>query len=104
MKKKADKKPESISALAKAKGMKPSLVHGRIRRGWTLEEALLTPPRKIAKPKKAEPKLSKEEAEIVNDKLKQEIQSTQSHDEAMGWLIFIVVCAAIVGAFIFISQ
>ena len=97
MKKKADKKPESISALAKAKGMKPSLVHSRIRRGWTLEEALLTPPRKIAKPKKAEPT-------VVNDMPTKEIESTQSHDEAMGWLIFIVVCAAIVGAFIFISQ
>lgn len=97
MKKKADKKPESISALAKAKGMKPSLVHSRIRRGWTLDEALLTPPRKIAKPKKAEPK-------VVNDMPVKETEKPQTHDEAMGWLIFIVVCAAIVGAFIFISQ
>lgn len=33
----------NISKLARAAGLTPTIVHGRLNIGWTLEEALITP-------------------------------------------------------------
>lgn len=33
----------NISKLARAAGLSPTVVHGRLNNGWTLEEALNTP-------------------------------------------------------------
>jgi hypothetical protein len=95
MKKKAIKKPESIAALAKAKGMNPALVQNRVRRGWSLEDALITP---VRKKKKIKP------VKVVNDKPRQEIPQINKTDESFGWVIFVLVCAGIVGAFVALSN
>ena len=95
MKKKAIKKPESIAALAKAKGMSPALVQNRVRRGWSLEDALITP---VRKKKKIKP------VKVVNDKPRQEIPQVNKTDESFGWVIFVLVCAGIVGAFVALSN
>ena len=95
MKKKAIKKPESIAALAKAKGMSPALVQNRVRRGWSLEDALITP---VRKKKKIKP------VKVVNDKPRQEIPQINKTDESFGWVIFVLVCAGIVGAFVALSN
>jgi len=95
MKKKAIKKPESIAALAKAKGMSPALVQNRVRRGWSLEDALITP---VRKKKKTKP------VKVVNDKPRQEIPQPSKTDESHGWLIFILVCIAIVAGFVTLSK
>lgn len=36
---------ESIAELARAKGIKPTIVHNRVAKGWSLEKALTTPVR-----------------------------------------------------------
>lgn len=36
----------NIAEMAKAWGLKPKLVRDRLRMGWTVEKALLTPPQK----------------------------------------------------------
>lgn len=36
----------NIAEMAKAWGLRPKLVRDRLRRGWTVEKALLTPPQK----------------------------------------------------------
>jgi len=97
-KKAAKKKTESITAMAKAKGMKPSTVQARIRYGWSLEKALLTP---VQKKKKAKPVAT---VKVVNDKPREEIQQPIKTDESLGWVIFVLVCAGIVGAFVALSN
>jgi len=97
MKKKAIKKPETIAAMAKAKGISPNVVYNRTNRGWSLEKALLTP---VKKKKKPQPKPVK----VVNDKPRQEIPQINKTDESFGWMIFVLVCAGIVGAFVALSN
>jgi len=97
MKKKAIKKPETIAAMAKAKGINPNVVYNRVHLGWSLEKALLTP---VKKKKKPQPKPVK----VVNDKPRQEIPQVSKTDESFGWVIFVLVCAGIVGAFVALSN
>jgi len=95
MKKKAIKKPETIAAMAKAKGINPNVVYNRVHIGWSLEKALLTP---VKKRKKAKP------VKVVNDKPRQEIPQPSKTDESLGWVIFTLVCAGIVGAIVALSK
>jgi hypothetical protein len=95
MKKKAIKKPETIAAMAKAKGISPNVVYNRTNRGWSLEKALITP---VRKKKKIKP------VKVVNNKPRQEIPQPSKTDESFGWVIFVLVCAGIVGAFVALSN
>ena len=61
---------QNVSELARKAGIKPSIVHNRIHRGWSLEEALEKRPRlKKKSTKKAAPK--KKFKKVVEDAMPQ---------------------------------
>ena len=49
-------KRQNVAAMAKANGIAPQTAHNRILKGWSVEAATSTPPRKYQRPR-AKPKL-----------------------------------------------
>ena len=49
-------KRQNVAAMAKANGIAPQTAHNRILKGWSVEAATSTPPRKYHRPR-AKPKL-----------------------------------------------
>ena len=49
-------KRQNVAAMARANGIAPQTAHNRILKGWSVEEATSTPPRKYQRPR-AKPKL-----------------------------------------------
>lgn len=59
----------NVSKLARAAGLTPTIVHGRLNTGWTLEEALTTP--KFARRRKSAPVTPTTETKVTEQPVPQ---------------------------------